>query len=243
MAAELAARALGHGFNLVGFVDAAEFDACQPAGRRADDLAPGCGTVFLLGSGGRGLWEHIESVQGPIGAAREGFHPIDEWSAAAGADLLAWLADVGVAARLGMPDDPEALNFMQLAECARWGTISPVIGLLLHPEFGPWVSLRAALLLDGQPFGAVPLEQDEPFQPCSTCDRPCVPACPVGVYDSNGGMQLEVCASHRHAGHCASGCDPRRACPVGAEARYGPEEEAFRHAYSLFSMRRHYGLE
>jgi hypothetical protein len=53
---------------------------------------------------------------------------------------------------------------------------------------------------------------------------------------------MRACAEHRHAGHCADGCDARRACPIGADARYGPVEERFRHAYSLYSMRRHYGL-
>ena len=242
LAAALAARSAGYGFNLVGFVDAAEFDACQPSGRRAADLLPGCGTVFVVGSGGRGLWEHLNRERGAIGAAREDFHPIDDWCEMAGTELVAWLADAGVAARLTQPDDDPSLNFMQLAECAGWGTISPVMGLLLHPEFGPWVSLRAALLLEGQPFGAVPAEQHVPFQPCSTCDRPCVQACPMEVYDGFGGIRTDTCATHRHEGQCGSGCDARRACPVGAAARYGPEEERFRHAYSLFSMRRHFGL-
>ena len=141
------------------------------------------------------------------------------------------------------PTDRRPLNFVQLAEMAGLGTISPVIGLLLHPEFGPWVSLRAALLVRGTPF--VPADADGQsldFAPCLSCAKPCLRACPVGVYDGLGGVALERCAAHRHAGGCDGGCEVRRACPVGARHRYGPVEEAFRHAYSLYSMRRHFGL-
>jgi len=99
------------------------------------------------------------------------------------------------------------------------------------------------VLIAGTPFGDVEAEEQLPFQPCLNCDQPCVRACPVQVYDGRGGARLDVCAEHRHIGHCKTGCDARRACPVGADHRYGPEEESFRHAYSLFSMRRHFGLE
>ncbi len=62
------------------------------------------------------------------------------------------------------------------------------------------------------------------------------------MHDGKGGTNLRACASHRHGGGCVSGCDVRRACPVGAQHRYDPDEESFRHAYSLFAMRKHFGL-
>lgn len=141
------------------------------------------------------------------------------------------------------PDDRSPINFTQLAEMAGFGTVSPVIGLLLHPDYGPWVSLRAALLLVGEPFG--PLSDrslGDAFAPCNDCSKPCVHACPAGVHDGLGGTDLRACASHRHVGNCDGGCDVRRACPVGAQHRYDANEESFRHAYSLYAMRRHFGL-
>lgn len=241
-ATELVADTSSHGFNLVGFVASTPFDACQPPGRRAADLSDGCGTIFLVGSGGGASWEHMRGVGIEMGEPRPGHHPINEYSAHAARTLTDSLHAKGIHARVTFPDDSPALNFMQLAELAGWGTISPVLGILLHPEFGPWVSIRAALLIDGQPFGDIGEEEHQPFQPCLSCQKPCVSACPASVFDGMGSVQLEVCANHRNVGNCRHGCDARRACPVGATSRYGSDEERFRHAYSLFTMRRHFGL-
>jgi hypothetical protein len=242
MAAELVSEAMTRGFNLIGFVGPQQFDACQPPGRRASDVLPDCGTIFLLGSGGSGFWSHLLAQGPPIQAPAPGYHPVDDYCAKSCGELTEWLGARGVTSRTTFPDDPSALNFMHLAEVAGWGTISPVLGILLHPEFGPWVSMRAAVLVEGLPFGSVEGEEHQPFQPCLNCSKPCVKACPVHVFDGMGSVDLRACADNRHAGECGHGCDARRACPVGAAERYGEEEERFRHAYSLFTMRRHFGL-
>ena len=64
---------------------------------------------------------------------------------------------------------------------------------------------------------------------------------PGGSHD-DGGPDPHACAVHRHAGHCNDGCSVRRACPVGAEHRYHPEEEGLRQAPRLQSMQRWFGL-
>lgn len=243
IATELVSRSSALGFNLFGFVDGPHFDAGQPAGRRTRDFQPGCATVFLFGSGGPRCWQHLLERGVDMAAPAPDHHPIDSYCAAACEQLISWMQTQGIRAQAVHPNDDPALNFMQLAEMAGWGTISPVLGILLHPDYGPWVSIRAAVLIEDAPFGAVEAEEQLPFQPCLRCDQPCVRACPVGVYDGLGAARLEVCAQHRHEGHCGSGCDARRACPVGVVHRYGVDEEGFRHAYSLFAMRRHFGLE
>lgn len=240
---EVRDRARSLGYDLVGVVGAAAFDAAQPSGRRAREAFPECGNVLVMGSGGPRFWERMVAADGEPGVPRPWRHPIHAYTRRTAGELAAWLRERGVESRIVHPGDRRPLNFVQLAEMAGLGTISPVIGLLLHPEFGPWVSLRAALLVRGAPF--VPADADGQaldFAPCLSCVKPCLRACPAQVYDGLGGVALERCAAHRHAGGCDDGCDVRRACPVGTEHRYGRTEEAFRHAYSLFSMRRHFGL-
>ncbi len=225
------------GLNLVGWADAMKFDATQPRGRRATDIVPSCGAIVLLGSGGRANWEFLRTqIATELDEPRPGSHPIDDWSSDVAIELLASLGRIGVGGAVVMPNDERTLNFVQLGEMAGLGTVSPVIHQLMHPKFGPWVSLRAAVLVPGNPFGRPEPLVDSDFQPCHGCHRPCVAACPAETYTDEG-PKLERCSSHRLGGGCEGGCEVRRGCPVGAEHRYGPQEEAFRHAYSLFVMR------
>jgi hypothetical protein len=232
------------GMNLVGAVPAPTFDATQPCGRRVEEFLPGCGTVLVLGSGGKEFWSRLCDHLGGAEPKPSIFHhPVNAYTASIAGNILDELGAQGCRGRAVYPDDRRSLNFLQLAESAGFGTVSPVIGLLLHPDFGPWVSLRAALLLQGEPFGSLDDRSlGDSFSPCVDCAKPCVQACPVGVHDGRGGADLRACASHRHHGNCEGGCDVRRACPVGAQHRYDSAEERFRHAYSLFAMRRHFGL-
>lgn len=231
--------AADRGLNLVGVVDAEAFDKCQPSGRRASEHVPDCGVVVVLGSGGRACWEYLQSVRpeefrdGPS----EEHHPIDRWSLEVSEELVEWLGEVGEGASIVLPNDDRTLNFVQLAEMAGLGTVSPVIHQLLHREFGPWVSLRAAVVLPGKPFAPFEPYSKEPFEPCHDCHKPCLLGCPVDAYSSPKGP-FGVCAEHRVAGGCTDGCGVRRDCHIGTEHRYGPTEETFRHTYSLYVMRR-----
>ncbi len=240
--ASLTATCTARGMNLVGAVDASAYDATQPCGRRARERLDGCDTIVLLGAGGRAAWEAVKQREGgQVGSARPGYHPIDRWSLEVAAEAADQLRTSGCEVSVVPPDEQRPMNFRQLAEQVGFGTISPVIGHLLHPEFGPWLSLRTALLVRGQPFGPRPPAPLVDFEPCGGCPQPCRAACPAGTYAKPGSPDLLACAGHRLEGGCGSGCDTLRACPLGAEHRYAPDEEAFRHAYSLFRTRRWLG--
>ena len=239
LANQLRAQASDLGFGLLGTVDAADYDASLPSTqsiRRAMPRMPGLGTLVVLGSGGRHFWNSMQAIA-PTSPARPGYDPIDDASVQGLGTLVDWLADHSVRAAIALPNDPDALDFLRLASLSGLGRVSPVMGLLLHEKFGPWVSLRGVLLLEGHPFGAVDAKPST-YDPCTPCAKPCVTACPAAVFDGKGSVDLARCASHRLGGGCETGCDARRACPIGSDARYGADEEAFRHAYSLFAMRR-----
>lgn len=241
--AHLRGRAAQAGLNLCGLVDARAFDACQCPDWRASRLLPAVGTILVLGSGGREFWASMVQANGAPRPPQPGYHPVQDFALGVLRELVATLAAAGAPACIVQPEDKATLNFVQLGEAAGFGTVSPVIHLLIHPRFGPWVSLRAALLVTGQPFGAVPdASLAGSWQPCCNCHRPCVSSCSVTVHSAEGHSDYARCAVHRHAGNCESGCNSRRACTIGKEYRYGPQEEAHRHAYSLFAMRKWYGL-
>jgi epoxyqueuosine reductase QueG len=240
---QLQERAAAAGLNLCGLVDARRFDACQCPDWRASRLLPDVGTIVVLGSGGSAFWQRMVASQGEPLAPHPRYHPVQDYAMAQVRELAAMLQQHGTATAVVQPEAKATLNFVQLGEAVGFGTVSPVIHILIHPQFGPWVSLRAALLCAGLPFGPVAdASIARTWQPCCNCSKPCVAGCPTNVHDGSGNSDFHRCAVHRDAGNCDSGCSVRRACPVGAEYRYGPKEEAHRHAYSLFAMRKWFGL-
>ncbi|MBL9076874.1 MAG: hypothetical protein JNL08_05190 [Planctomycetes bacterium] len=233
-------HAAAAGLNLFGLVDAERFDAASTPERRIRTLAPGCGSVVVVGSGGRELWQRFAE----LGCACSGAsaEAVDGFALAAVRAIEAQLAAAAVGCRTVGAGCHARLPFARLGEAAGFGTVSPVTGLLLHPEFGPWVRVRAALLVAGQPFGPIhDASISDRFQPCCGCPRPCVAACPVGVHDGAGRSDLARCAEHRHGGNCASHCSSRSACPVGSAHRDGDGEHAHRHTHSLRTLQRWYG--
>ena len=228
------ADAAGAGLNLLGLVDRCRFDASEPRERRLGGMAPTCGTVVVLGTGGRASADGIAGGADAVAA--------DAPRRAGGADHVAGeLRRAGVACRVLRFDGSCRVSGPRLGEAAGFGTVSPVSGLLLHPDYGPWLRVRAAVLCDGEPFGAVAdASISDRFHPCCTCDRPCLTACPASVH---GGRDhgLAACATHRHGGGCTDGCGSRAACPLGAGHR-DDGTAGHRHSYELATLQRWYGL-
>lgn len=239
----LTERLAPSGLNLLGATTAEEFDRAQANGRRLREVLARCGTVVVVASGGRKFWQSMVNENGaPLDAAHPDYQLIAERCERISAEVCAWLARFGVVAEVVCPTRNPNLNFAQLAEMAGLGVVSPVAEWLMHPQFGPWVSVRFALLLEGMPLGTTfPRTLAGAYQPCAGCHRPCVKACPVDAC-AGGEFDVQRCACHRHTGGCASGCDMKRACPMGSEHRYGDEEERFRQASTLLALQRQYGL-
>jgi epoxyqueuosine reductase QueG len=97
------------------------------------------------------------------------------------------------------------------------------LGLLLHPEFGPWMSLRAVVLTPLELPESGPLTD---FDPCGGCAAPCASAC-RGSAIADDRFDVARCAATRlrEAG-CRSRCDARRACVIGPEHGYAAAAEA-----------------
>jgi hypothetical protein len=162
------------GLNAFGLVDALRFDRSQPSERRARRLMAQCGTIVVLGRGGRAAV--------PAAAAGDCVrNAVDE--------VARPLRTLGRIQAVYADEVPQ-LSFSCLAEAAGLGTVSPVSGLLLHPEYGPWLQLCGALLIDGRPFGEIgDASIADRFNPCCGCTKPCLECedvggrrclCPVG---------------------------------------------------------------
>jgi len=176
--------------------------------------------IVLAGFVGRQGWDAFAASPE---AADGADHPLDRWSRRVIEDLA---HDLG--ARPLFPfGGPPFWPFQRWARRAEPVHPSP-IGVLIHPAYGLWHSYRGALGLGEA------LDVSEPAagpSPCDSCrERWCLNACPVGAFSSVG-YDVAACAGHLKSGEGAdcmeAGCRARRACPVGAEHAYGPEQASF----------------
>ncbi len=183
--------------------------------------------VILLGNAGPDWWRYFKTCPESQDGAP---HPMDRASRRLG-DALAAKYDCEVA----YPSDgPPYAPFLKWARASGQAFASP-LGPLVHARYGLWHAYRAALLVRdperitdlSPPLGAVVARA---LSPCELCqDRPCLSACPVsaigqGVYD------IPACLDYlsRVPEDCLSlGCAARRACPVGRDYLYAPEQAGF----------------
>lgn len=205
------------GLNLWGVADPAEWDAAVPESRRIQVLFPETRSIVVIGSGGGALWDaFLEDLRLHPEHLYEEPHPLDafvmrkvlEADAALGDTPRRWfwasaLADLHI-------------DFRLAAHLAGLGGRSR-LGLLLHPQYGPWLGLRAACFL------ASPLPFSVPGGPdlCQDCPAPCLSACPGGAFPQ-GTWEVGPCSTHKLEGGCFATCHSRLACPVGTP--YSPLE-------------------
>lgn len=237
-AARARARLARRGFNLTGIVDARRFDGTAPPGQRLRDLLPEARSALVIAAGGRALWKALTRAHSPgaanRSAARSDPDPIDRFTESVVSAEVSRFGAAFPRARLRplYPFGNEAapVSFIRLAEEVGLGTADTVLRLLLHPEYGPWVSLRACLLSD---VDFLPTGRLEAFRPCEGCARPCLEVCPVMALSPDGWDHVACFAYRAEAAHCLEGCAPRLACPVGRTHHPGPDEMRHRQLAAL----------
>jgi hypothetical protein len=200
-----------------------------------EDVSPGfrpASTVVLLGFTGGMQWPVFrDSAEARDGAA----HPLDRWSRRVIGSLARTLGAHDFYPS-GSPRAP--VPFQRLA--ARCEPVYPSpIGLLIHSTWGLWHAYRGGLAF-AERLELPPIAQSS--RPCDGCRaQPCLSGCPVGAFQS-GSFDLEACVTHVSSAagtECRErGCRARRACPVGAEYAYAPDQSRFHMRAFLDSVRR-----
>jgi hypothetical protein len=221
VAAELRARLDAAGLGAGGVLDVARYDALVPPAWRAERVLLGARSVVVVASGGRAFWEAFcaspEASRGP--------HPVDAFARRVLGETVEALEAASHAARALHYDERrggEFADFVALGRAAGLGAPSR-LGLLLHPIYGPWLSIRAVLLT------ALDLDESPAltgFDPCQGCPAPCATACHGAAVPPTGFDAAGCAATRRSEPACALRCDARRACVVGRAHAYAPEQEA-----------------
>ncbi|MEQ1506129.1 MAG: hypothetical protein ABMB14_28110 [Myxococcota bacterium] len=191
------------GFDQVGIADGAPHDR----------VLPGCRSVVVVGHGGPALFAAFVD-EADRWLDRD--HPLDAFVRA----RIRAITPLGLGGRWVWCAADEALpvDFRGLALAAGLGYPSR-LGLVLSPEVGPWLALRAVWFTDA---AISPTGPRVGSAPCDACPGPCATACPGTAF--RPAFTLGACMEHRAAGGCLTGCDARAACPIGASHRYPADQ-------------------
>ena len=186
-------------------------------------------SAAVFGSGGGALWAAFEEdLRANPRHLSDEDHPLDAFVRRA-VSRLELPAQCRVVRAAG--DETTFVDFRPLALAAGLGWHSK-LGLLMHPEHGPWMGLRVAI------FTTEVLEVTGALEgegPCAGCPAPCSAACPV---DAPGiPFDIKACGRFHHTSDdCKHTCHARSACPEGAAHRY--PEAAIRYHYDRRSGRK-----
>jgi hypothetical protein len=211
----LSAELEAGGLDLAAPLDRDSYDASVAPAWRCERVCPGSRSVWIVGSAGRAFWSHLARAP----EAEDPEHPVDRYTLRVLEQAARRLDPPATIAPYWEQREGEFLPLVPLAELAGLGRRGR-IGLLIHPVYGPWVSLRAALFLDADAPRPGPLAKSS----CEGCPAPCQEVC-HGDAVAPGGLDLARCAlAKREHPACRVGCDARLACVVGREHAFSAEQ-------------------
>jgi epoxyqueuosine reductase QueG len=232
-----------YGLNLVGTAPVSAYEALVPAPYHVASLLPEARTVVVIGNGGGAFWtEFRQYCDAHPQFFSERAHPLDDYTTTVmETALLPILEASGAVYRMVYPFRfaSEPVSFVHLAQAA--GLAGPsILGVMIHPIYGPWFALRAAVLIDRELTAAQPAAG---FNPCPTCtQRSCIVACPASAVSVETGWDIPSCVQHRVrvVSDCVDRCHARYQCVYGREYRYPVDELWYHQRHSFAEMRKHF---
>lgn len=231
-----------YGLNLIAAIPVARYDVMVKQASQAGAIDPQARSIVVVGNGGGAMWRafsrHVERNPG----WRDRENPLDDFTREViDREVAAALSDTGARYTAVYPfmNDARTLNFIELGKIA--GIAGPsILGVTVHPVYGPWIAFRAALLIDEEIYSPGPARG---FDPCPNCTaRTCLTACPAGAVSIEAGWNIPACLTHRIEveADCAPRCHARAGCVLGPEHRYPDDELAYHQMRAMRAMRPYY---
>jgi hypothetical protein len=231
-----------HGLNLIGATATGSYDFGVPPEFTLARLLPNAHSAIVIGNGGTAFWAAFRTFCRTHPESERWTDPLDTFTEMVVEEAVRPVLGT-LPSRVLYPfrGRPDPVSFVHLAECAGLGRRS-LLGLLIHPSFGPWIALRAAVLV---PVVVSAPRPADGFDPCPICiERACIPACPAGAV-GDAGWDIPRCAAHRlrDEDDCASRCHARFDCVIGREHRHAADQLAYhqgraRDALAVYAPRR-----
>jgi epoxyqueuosine reductase QueG len=231
---------LQSGFNLTLTIDPVEYANTAGTKKHLNTLLPEVKSILLIGFSGKSFWGVFqEYLKNNPEYKSDRINLIDDYSVLKFKEASHILNKYRVSHKSVYPFGENALdlNFLKLGELAGAG-VKSLLGILLHPLYGPWISLRGAILTN------LMLNQfDSPlsdFTPCPSCNKPCISVCPANTI-SESGWDWESCMKFRLSDDtCAKSCASRRACPYGKQEQYSEQQLEYHHNFVLNNVKEYF---
>ena len=128
---------------------------------------------------------------------------------------------------------PRQVAMQRLAHLSGLAYLSPS-HLNVHPIFGPWIALRAAVVIDTD---GPPKPSSEPPNPCPDCARDCLPTFRHAMAATGSASEAHAALEQRWQ-HWLS---VRDACPVGREHRYSDAQICYHYTKDRDRLKRALG--
>ncbi len=220
------------GFNIVVRVKADHYDGIVPGHKRASALLTPAVSIILVGFAGNKFWPHFQAfLRDNPKFSEEDENLIDNYTRLKFDVLMRKIVEGGrlvFKCAYSFGEGAFDLDFSILGMLGGLGVPS-LLGILLHPEYGTWISLRGAIITN------VAFDDYEKplanFNPCPSCVKPCIEKCPVGSI-SISGWDCESCTGFRLCSEvCSKSCVSRNSCLYGARNRYSDEQIKYHHEF------------
>jgi cyanocobalamin reductase (cyanide-eliminating) / alkylcobalamin dealkylase len=166
----------------------------------------------------RHLWPVFIDILRKNPELLESDHPLDTYIEGALTKALAETVSCRYAISWAHHTTPAAVPVQRIAQASGLAHLSPS-HLSIHPVHGPWMALRAVVVVDAQGSAG---EASAAYDPCTPCSKPCLDALQRALeHGESGGAALR---------HWESWAVVRQVCPEGVHARY--DEEQLRYHYA-----------
>lgn len=216
---EIAARCRASGIDLAQTLNGAWYDAAVPPEYRLPDVGRP-GPLALLLASTRAFWRPFVAALRAEPARLEHEHPLDRWVEDVVRGALAGV-NVRHAVRFAHDPPPRRVAMQRLAQVSGLAWLAPGM-LCVHPTYGPWIGLRAVVVLDLEgPTGAPPAITPT----CEDCAHRCAPA-----LERAQRLAAEAPPNDPVPPLWREWLAVRDACPVGREHRY--PEDMVRYVYT-----------
>lgn len=124
---------------------------------------------------------------------------------------------------------PRRIALQRLAHATGLAHYSPSF-LSVHSAYGPWIGLRAALVVD---IPGPPTRRDGAHDPCSACPKPCLGPFEIAkALGGAGGFEPETVRAHWREWLAV-----RDACPQGSGARYDEAQIEYHYTHDRDALR------